>query len=94
MFRPILAIIRCYYRLESCYNTTLSIHVCDLNEERNVRRNSKRLRETESHGISQRNFIMAEKEHHLLEGSQASPALPSDKGSVKVKTLGWLEAVA
>jgi hypothetical protein len=27
----------------------------------------------------------------LLEGSQASPARPSDKGSVKVKTLGRLE---
>jgi hypothetical protein len=26
----------------------------------------------------------------LLEGSQASPARPSDKGSVEVKTLGWL----
>jgi hypothetical protein len=30
----------------------------------------------------------------LVEGSQASPACPSDKGSVKVKTLGWLEALA
>jgi hypothetical protein len=30
----------------------------------------------------------------FLEGSQASPARPSDKGSVEVKTLGWLEAVA
>jgi hypothetical protein len=28
------------------------------------------------------------------EGSQAVPALPSDKGSVKVKTSEWLEAVA
>jgi hypothetical protein len=30
----------------------------------------------------------------LLESSQASPSRLSDKGSVKVKTLGWLEAVA
>jgi hypothetical protein len=30
----------------------------------------------------------------LLEGSQASPARPSDKSRVKVKTLGLLEAVA
>jgi hypothetical protein len=35
-----------------------------------------------------------EKEHNFLECSQAPPACPSDKGSVKVKTLGWLEAVA
>jgi hypothetical protein len=25
-----------------------------------------------------------------LKGSQVPPACPSDKGSVKVKTLGWL----
>jgi hypothetical protein len=30
----------------------------------------------------------------LIEGSQASPACPSDKSSVNVKTLGWLEVVA
>jgi hypothetical protein len=30
----------------------------------------------------------------LLEGSQASPACPSDKSSMKVKTLEWLEIVA
>jgi hypothetical protein len=30
----------------------------------------------------------------LLEGSQASFACPSDKGTVKVKMLGWLGAVA
>jgi hypothetical protein len=29
-----------------------------------------------------------------LEVSQASPVRPSDKGSVEVKTLEWLEAVA
>jgi hypothetical protein len=33
-------------------------------------------------------------EHFLLEGSQASPACPYDKGSVEVKTLKWLEAVS
>jgi hypothetical protein len=30
----------------------------------------------------------------LLEVSQASPASPSDYGSVEMKTLGWLEKVA
>jgi hypothetical protein len=30
----------------------------------------------------------------LLQGSQASPSSPSDKGSMEVKMLGWLEAVA
>jgi hypothetical protein len=30
----------------------------------------------------------------LLEGSQASPNHPSDKGSVQVKTLEWLDVVA
>jgi hypothetical protein len=44
---------------------------------------------------SDRHFIVGrDKEHCLSEGSQASPARPSDKGSVKVKALGWLEAVA
>jgi hypothetical protein len=48
-----------------------------------------------SGGKSERQFIVGkEKEHSLLEGSQASPARPSYKGSVKMKTLGWLEAVA
>jgi hypothetical protein len=35
-----------------------------------------------------------EKEHRLLEGSQASPVRLYDKGSVKVKALECLEAVA
>jgi hypothetical protein len=30
----------------------------------------------------------------LLPGSLVSPSRPSDKGSVEVRTLGWLEAVA
>jgi hypothetical protein len=30
----------------------------------------------------------------LLEGSQAPPVRPSDECNMKVKTLGWLEAVA
>jgi hypothetical protein len=29
-----------------------------------------------------------------LEGSQASPACPSDPGNVKLKTLEWVEAGA
>jgi hypothetical protein len=48
-----------------------------------------------SPGKRERYFIEGrEKEHRLLEGSQASPALPSDKSTVKVNALGWLEAVA
>jgi hypothetical protein len=30
----------------------------------------------------------------LLQGSEDSPARPSDNGRLEVKTLGWLEAVA
>jgi hypothetical protein len=33
-------------------------------------------------------------EFTLLEGSQASPARPSDMGNMKVKTLEWLKVVA
>jgi hypothetical protein len=48
-----------------------------------------------SPGKSERHFILGkEKEHRLLEVSQASPARPSDKSRVKVNALGWLEAVA
>jgi hypothetical protein len=44
-----------------------------------------------SHGKSERCFIVeTEKEHRILEGSHASPARPSDKSRVIVKTLGWL----
>jgi hypothetical protein len=37
---------------------------------------------------------MGEMRDTLLEGSQAPPACPSDKGSVEMKTLGWLEVAA
>jgi hypothetical protein len=48
-----------------------------------------------SPGKGERHFIVGrEKEHRLLEGSQASPARPSDKRRMKVNALGWLEAVA
>jgi hypothetical protein len=49
-----------------------------------------------SHGKSETHFIVGggEKEHRLLEGSQASPARPSDKSRAKFNALGWLEAVA
>jgi hypothetical protein len=44
---------------------------------------------------SERLFIVGrDKEHGLLQGSQASPARPSDKSRVEVNALGWLEAVA
>jgi hypothetical protein len=39
-------------------------------------------------------FVGREKEHSLLEGSQASPVRPSDTNRVKVKTLELLETVA
>jgi hypothetical protein len=48
-----------------------------------------------SPGKSERHFTVGSNiKHRLLEGSQASPARPSDKCRVKVNTLGWLEAVA
>jgi hypothetical protein len=48
-----------------------------------------------SPGKSEIHFIVGrEKEHRLLEGSQALPSRPSDKSRVKVNALGWLEAVA
>jgi hypothetical protein len=44
---------------------------------------------------SERHFIVRrEKVHRMFEGSQASPARPSDKSRVKVNALGWFEAVA
>jgi hypothetical protein len=33
-------------------------------------------------------------ENRFLEGSQALQTCPSDKGSVKIKTLEWLGVVA
>jgi hypothetical protein len=48
-----------------------------------------------SPGKSERHFIVGrEKEHRLLECSQALPDSPSDKDRVKVNAIGWLEAVA
>jgi hypothetical protein len=48
-----------------------------------------------SPGKCERHFIVGrEKEHSFLEGSQASPARPSDKSRVEIKMLGWLKAVA
>jgi hypothetical protein len=47
------------------------------------------------HGRIVRHFILEEKKSIiLLEGSQASPARPSDKESVKLEMLGWLGLVA
>jgi hypothetical protein len=49
----------------------------------------------ESNGKIDRHFIVGrKKEYLLLEGSQALPACPSDKSSVKVKNLGSLKLVA
>jgi hypothetical protein len=48
-----------------------------------------------SPGKSDRHFILErENEHHLLEGSQASPARPSNKSTMEVKALEWLETLA
>jgi uncharacterized protein (DUF39 family) len=41
----------------------------------------------ESHGRSERLFFGGGRSIILLEGSQASPVRPSDKGSVEAKTL-------
>jgi hypothetical protein len=38
-------------------------------------------------------LLRGEKKIVLLEGFQASPARPSDKDSMKVKTLEWLKIV-
>jgi hypothetical protein len=35
-----------------------------------------------------------EEGNRLLDGCQASPARHSDKGSARVKTFSWLEAMA
>jgi hypothetical protein len=45
----------------------------------------------ESRGINERHFILEGRRESFLE---ASPARPSKTGSVKEKTLGWLEAMA
>jgi hypothetical protein len=48
-----------------------------------------------SHEEIERYFIVGrEKTIILLEGSQASPDRSSDKCSMKMKTFGWLQAVA
>jgi hypothetical protein len=41
----------------------------------------------ESHGRSERHFI-------AWRGREVSPAAPSDRRSVRMKMLRWLEAVA
>jgi hypothetical protein len=51
--------------------------------------------EVKSPGKSERHFIVGrEEEHHFVRSSEASPARPSDKSRMNVKTLEWLEAVA
>jgi hypothetical protein len=56
---------------------------------------AEKLVEVKSHGRSEKHFILGGRKSTILLGSsQASPTRPSDKGSVKVKTLEWLEAVA
>jgi hypothetical protein len=48
-----------------------------------------------SPGESEGQFTVGkEKEHRLLEGSQASPTSPSDESRVKVNALRRLKAVA
>jgi hypothetical protein len=45
-------------------------------------------------GRSKRHVILVGESITLLEGSQASPARPSGKGRMNVKTLGWQGTVA
>jgi hypothetical protein len=62
---------------------------------REVTNNSRRVGERGRYGINNGDFIIGREEDMVfLEGSQASPARPSGKGSVEVKALGWLEVVA
>jgi hypothetical protein len=49
-----------------------------------VEENGKRLGESERRFISE-----GKRKSILLEGTQAMPARPSDKGRMGVKTLGW-----
>jgi hypothetical protein len=60
-----------------------------------IRKNSRRAAESKKswkkRGIL---YFVGRKGIVLLESSQASPARPSDKGSVEVKALGWLEVTA
>jgi hypothetical protein len=47
------------------------------------------------HGRNARHFIFEKKKSIiLLEGSQPSLVSPSDKESMKLEMLGWLEIVA
>jgi hypothetical protein len=69
----------------------LLINVCYLNEERDIRKYSRRVSGRESHEMSGRHFIRGmERDLILLQGSQALPACPSDKCNMKVKTLELL----
>jgi hypothetical protein len=60
-------------------------------ERERVRKESRRVEEKRKHlGESERRFMCeGEKMSILLEGTQAMPARPSDKGRMGVKTLGW-----
>jgi hypothetical protein len=46
--------------------------------------------ERESRGTSKRHIILKERRLILLEDSQASPARPSARDSVKMKILRWI----
>jgi hypothetical protein len=55
-----------------------------------VRKDSVRVEVQRKHlGESERRFISEGGKEHLLEGTQATPARPSDADKMGVKTLGW-----
>jgi hypothetical protein len=60
-------------------------------ERERVRKESISVEEKGNHlGESERSFMSeGEKKNSLLEGTQAMPARPSDKGRMGMKTLGW-----
>jgi hypothetical protein len=55
-------------------------------ERERVRKDSRRVEENTSGG---KRVYLRGKKSILLEGTQAMPARPSDKGRMGVKTLGW-----
>jgi hypothetical protein len=59
-------------------------------ERERVRKDSIRVEEKRKHlWESEGRFISEGKKSILLEGTQAMPARPSDKGKMEEKTLGW-----
>lgn len=62
----------------------LLIDVCYLNEKRDIRKYSRRVRGRENRGIRETLYCGDGESSILLQGSQASPVRPSDKSSEDV----------